>query len=228
MTLETRLSQYGFSVADAARLSQMGRHVHLKAGTVVFRPGDPCNHYILPLSGALDVVILGPTGREMRLYGVRAGQVCIQTFSGLATGAAYSGEGRIIDDMDALMLSHGQFHSLMGDCEAFRGFVLNTVAQRFVELSQAVLNVASTPVPQRLAKWLLEHAQTGRIKTTQAALAVDISSAREVVSRTLSRWVKAKIVRVERAEIDIIDQERLRQIAHIERDVVTYAPIDRA
>lgn len=218
MTLHDQLREIGFDSQSIDRLTQIATRVNLKAGTVVFRPGDACGYYILPLSGAIDVVLLGPTGREMRLYSVTKGQLCIQTFTGLTTGETYSGEGRVMTEMEALMLTQAQFHQLMGESPSFRDFVLKTVAQRFVELSQSVLNVASTPVSQRLAKWLLEHEVAGSIKTTQSALAVDISSVREVISRTLNRWSNQAILRVERGEIKILDHERLRHLSQSECD----------
>ena len=61
-------------------------------GTVLFRPGDAVQGFVLMLEGRIEVFLTGANGRELMLYAVEPGQTCVQTTLGLLGEAAYSGE----------------------------------------------------------------------------------------------------------------------------------------
>ena len=72
--------------------------------------------------------------------------------------------------------------------------------------------VAFSSLPKRLASRLLAEAnRNGVIVRTHQQLALDLGTAREVVSRHLGDWEKAGIVRNSRAEITILSRDRLAQ-----------------
>jgi CRP/FNR family transcriptional regulator len=75
-----------------------------KAGDVLFRPDDECRGFIALRSGALRVGLTSPAGRELVLYRVKPGEICLQTFSCLAENRSYAAEGVAETGIDAVLL----------------------------------------------------------------------------------------------------------------------------
>lgn len=194
-------------------LDAEGRRFKVPDGTVVFRPGDVCPGYLLLESGRVRVSLTGASGRETTLYRVGAGELCVQTFQGLIAGERYSATGTAEGDVAARLLSQAAFEDLLGRSEAFRRFLMEQVAERFESLVHAVELAAFTPLRVRLAAALLAHANGTTLQLTHAALAAEIGSAREAVSRQLERFAKEGLVALERHRIKLISAGRLQRVA---------------
>ena len=65
-------------------------------GVDLFSHGDRAHSFPVVLSGRIDVSLTGPSGREILLYSVEAGQSCIQTTLGLLGDEPYSGTAATI------------------------------------------------------------------------------------------------------------------------------------
>ena len=74
------------------------------AGDVLFRPGDPCRGFIALRTGAIRVGLTSASGREILLYRVRPGDICLQTFACLVQDRSYAAEGVAESELDALLL----------------------------------------------------------------------------------------------------------------------------
>ncbi len=182
-------------------------------GTVLFRPGDPAEGFVVVLEGRVEVFLTGPTGREILLYAVEPGQSCVQTTLGLLGDEAYSGEAIAATPVRAAMIPRGAFLALMDDDAGFRRFVMQAFGHRMADLTRLLERVAFARVEARLAEALLALAQDGRVAATQADLAARIGSAREVVSRRLDAFARAGWVRTARATVQITDPDALRRLA---------------
>ena len=203
------------AVPDPVRalLGAEGRPFRAPAGTVVFRPGDVCPGYILLESGQIRVSLTGVTGREATLYRVGPGELCVQTFQCLVGSARYTAAGTAEGEVNGRMLSQSSFEQQLARSEPFRRFLIEQVAQRFESLTRAVELAAFTPLPVRLAVALLEHAEGETVSLTHAALAAEIGSAREAVSRQLERFARDGLVALERNRIRLLAVARLRRTA---------------
>lgn len=194
----------------AAMLEREGRPFHAPAGATLFSPGDLCPGYILVEAGRIRVALAGASGREATLYRVGPGELCVQTFQCLVSHEPYTAHGSVEQPVRGRMLSQAGFEHQLAASDAFRRFLLGQVAARFESLTHAVELTAFTPIPVRLASILLERAEDGVVALTHAALAAEIGSAREVVSRQLERFAKAGLVELERNRVRLLAPERLR------------------
>ena len=185
-----------------------------KAGTVLFRPGDTCPGFVRLKSGTIRVSGVSPSGREIVLYRVGPGDVCLQTFSCLVDGADYSAEGLAETDLEGdIILPHGFETALAEDAE-FRRDVLHAAARRFAELESQIERFAFEGLDRRLACTLLARmGEEQRISATQEDLAREAGSAREVISRKLAQWARAGWLEVRRGEVVVRDLAALRQLA---------------
>jgi len=182
-------------------------------GTVLFRPGDSVEGFVIVLSGRIDVFLTGPTGRDILLYAVEPGQSCIQSTLGLLGGDDYSGEAVTRSDCRLVLIPRGVFLSLMGRDEGFRTFVFHAFAQRMQSMMHLLEKVAFQLIECRLAETLLQRAENGVLHATHAEIATMIGSAREVVSRRLDAFSRRGIVALERGNVRLLDEATLRGIA---------------
>ncbi|WP_068113317.1 Crp/Fnr family transcriptional regulator [Tropicimonas marinistellae] len=189
------------------------RPLHLRAGSLLFSPGQECPGFVRLNAGTIRVSLSGENGREVVLYRVAPGELCLQTFSCLLDGRTYSAEGRAETDIDGEILSHGAFQRLLADDAGFRADVFRAVAERFSDYEQLVEEVALTGFDARLARVLIRLATHNVLQTTHESLAAETASGRAFVSRRLAEFERRGIITRRRGEIEILDFDGLGRIA---------------
>ncbi|WP_299353117.1 Crp/Fnr family transcriptional regulator [uncultured Shimia sp.] len=209
-------------VPDKVRLSQL-TPMKLPKGARLFQPGDPVQGYAIVLAGRVDVTLATASGREILIYSVVPGQSCIQSTLGLMGGDTdYSAQAETTEDTRLVLLPRALFSDLMATSDAFRAVVFNAFAGRMQLMMEMLEKLAFQTVEARLAERLLklETQPAAPIHITQAELAAQLGTAREVVSRRLETWAKRGIVETGRGTVMILDRERLRAAALAERGAV--------
>ncbi len=196
---------------DLARIERSDAYLHIPAGTQIFAEHQPCRGFPLLLSGSIRVVKTAPSGREMLLYRVEPGGSCIITSSCLLGHADYSARGEAETDLVMAMLPAPLFATMVAEQAGFRDFVFHLFAERIAELMQLVEEVAFHRLDQRLAKLLL--ARGDEIQTTHQALADELGSVREIVSRLLKGFAADGLVSLGREHISLRDRDGLRRLA---------------
>ena len=191
-----------------------GRPLSLPAGAVVFRPGSECPGFVVVKSGSIRVTLVSEEGREVVLYRVRPGEICLQTFACLSRGTTYAAEGVVETPVDGVLIPPAQFQKLVSESGAFRSAVFEAIAARFSEFEHVVETLAFTGLESRVASALLRLAGTGRLVTaTHHEIATEIGSAREAVSRQLKLLAQAGAIAMSRGQIEILDKAKLSQIS---------------
>lgn len=199
---------------DREFLRTHARTVALDAGQSVFAPGQHPEAFLLLLEGTVVVHQFGAGGREIVLYRVSGGESCIMTTACLLSDEEYLAEGVTETPVKAVALGRVDFDELMGRSSAFRRFVFSKYASRVTRLMEVVEDVAFERVERRLARKLLELAG-GRdvVDATHHALAVELGSAREVVSRQMKEFTRRGWVEPHRGHVRILDPDALRTLA---------------
>lgn len=185
--------------------------MQLPAGTVVFDENQPCQGFPLLLSGSIRVIKAAPSGRELQLYRVIPGESCILTSSCLLGHTRYQARGIAEQALEMVLLPASAFHAMLAGHEAFRSYVFHLFSDRLTDLMQLVSAVAFQKLDQRLAALLISRASP--IQTTHQALADELGSAREIVSRLLKGFAEQGWVKLGREQIDITDATALRKFA---------------
>ncbi len=194
--------------------SQEPQRIEVPSGTVLFRPNDPCPGFVVVERGAIKVSLTGASGREIVLYRVAPGDVCLQTFAYLVEGRPYTAQGVAESGLTATLIPPRDFEArFLGDA-AFRRSVLAAIARRFADFEHMVETLAFTALESRVAAALLRLAGDGpEIRATHEAIAVEIGSAREVVSRQLGALAKQGLVELSRGCVRIRDRAALEAVA---------------
>jgi len=191
---------------------QQARFVRLERETVVFRPGNPCSDYLLLVSGLIRVKITNDHGREIVLYRVEPGQGCVLTTSCLLSRDHYPATGIIEADACALLLSQRAFDEALASSRDFRQFVFAGLGERLAQVLERIESVALAPIEQRLARVLIDLADGGdEVRRTHQDLAAELGSAREVISRGLSRFAARGWIQAGRGRIRLLEPSALAE-----------------
>ncbi len=200
--------------AVVAALAESAQRVTLPAGAKAFEPGAHCDYYLLVVSGTVRVQQIAESGREIVLYRVGGGESCVLTTACLLAHQPYAAEGFAETDVEAVMVPQVTFHRLLGESSGFRDFVFQSYASRIADLMLVVEDVAFRRVDVRLAERLLRRGREHRtLRLTHQDLAVELGTAREVISRQLKEFERRGWIRLARGSVSIDDFPALEQYA---------------
>ncbi len=196
------------------RLLQAATEVALPAGQTIFHAGDRCQNYLFVLSGTVRVQKVGENGREIVLYRVNDGGTCILTTSCLLGQEGYAAEGITETPVRAVVLPAGVFAELLGSSTTFRNFVFVTFGQRMADLMALIDEVVFRRIDVRLARHLLKgQNKEGALTLTHQELAVELGTAREVISRQLKEFERRGWVALGRGHTQVLETEALKLFA---------------
>lgn len=193
------------------RLHRETQLLHVPAGTRLFDEQAACAAFPLVLDGAIRVSKCSAQGRELLLYRVTPGESCVLTSGCLLGHAAYAATGIAETDVTLIGVPRTLFDALLAGHPPFRRHVFELFAARLADLMLLIEEVAFRRLDQRLAALLL--ARGPAIHATHQALAAELGSVREIVSRLLGSFAERGLVRLAREQIVVLDDNGLRRLA---------------
>ena len=200
--------------AEQQFITARAQLVSLPAGTTVFAPGMAAESFLLVLEGTVRVQQVSAGGREIVLYRVTGGESCIMTTACLLSQDTYNAEGVTETPVEAVAVPKSAFDELMARSAEFRQFVFGNYSNRITDLLHVVEEVAFERIDKRLAQKLLERADPeGRLNATHQDLAVELGTAREVVSRHLKEFQRRGWLALTRGQIGLDDCAALQRLA---------------
>lgn len=180
-------------------------------GAVLFEPGMPCTGFPLVIEGSVRVAMRAPSGREILLYRVEPGESCILSGGCLLGHADYSASGIAESGVTLLLVPPALFQELIVHEEGFRTLVFSAYGARLAEVMELVEAVAFQRVDERLARLLIHRGPL--ISASHQALADELGSAREVISRLLGSFASRGWVKLERERVTVTDPKSLAALA---------------
>ncbi len=180
------------------------------AGALLFEEHAPCQGFPLVLAGEVRVARGSPQGRSLELYRVGPGELCVVSACGLFGQSPLAAHGVAVAPTRLLLLSPAAFEQWTAH-PPFRRFVFGVFADRLADLMSLAEAVAFQRLDQRLAAALLGHGSV--VQTTHQALADELGTVREIVTRLLKRFERAGWVSLGRERIELHDAAALRALS---------------
>jgi CRP/FNR family transcriptional regulator/CRP/FNR family cyclic AMP-dependent transcriptional regulator len=190
-----------------------------KRGETLFYEEDPGNALYIVQTGQVKIVRLAPDGEERILHLEGPGE-CLGELS-LIDGAPRSAKAVALDRVEALVLYREEFLALVDRHPAVARAVMSGLAGMVRRLSEQVQDLTALDVPGRIAKKLLELADSHGQKTedgvqialplTQQELADMIGATRVAVNQALSWFRGQGILTTDRQGITLRQPEKLKQ-----------------
>jgi len=205
------------TIQDAAGLSafRAAKLQTFPSGTKIMHPGMSCDHVILLVRGIVRVFEAGESGREIALYRLNPGELCVLSLKSLMTSEAYSAGAMAEKEIEVAMIPKLQFKDALAGSENFRSYVLTTLSQRLGQMMSLVEQVAFRQLDLRLA-WLLGHlfgqSSSPHLHITHQELALELGTSREVISRMLKEFERMGCIILRRGEIELISSETLKRL----------------
>lgn len=195
-------------------LIMQSAEVAVPAGTCIFRQGESADHYLVVVSGTVKVFARSAEGREVVLYRVREGEMCTLTTCCMLSRSQYPAEAVTESDVRARTIGAADFDRALNESTEFRKFVFQGFSGRLAEIMQRMERLVLESVHIRLARDLLSRAdEDGVVSMTHEELALDIGSAREVVSRHLKLLEQQGHIETGRGSIRILHPQALRELS---------------
>ena len=184
--------------------------VEMEAGMCVFAQGQSAENFVVVTEGCVTVFARSDDGKEVVLYRVRPGELCILTTACVIGHTAYPADAVTDAPTKARIIPVVEFEKFLDQSDEFRQFVFTGMGQRLAQVTKRFEHMVLDSVDRRLATFLLNRSATGPVVAmTHEKLALEIGTAREVISRHLKAMENENIIRLSRGEIKITDREKL-------------------
>ena len=198
-------------------LCRYTRPVHYAKGARVHSPLESCVGILLLRTGQFRAYLLSDDGRDVTLYRLFGGEICILSASCVMDSVNFDLYIDAEEDTEAYCISAGVFRSLMQQNVEVRCFAYQMTAERFSDTMWTMQQILFMSADRRLAIFLADElAKTGGedVRLTQDQMAKYMGSAREVVSRLLKYFAGEGIVKLYRGGVTVTDKDKLLKIAH--------------
>jgi CRP/FNR family transcriptional regulator, anaerobic regulatory protein len=191
-------------------LASIGPVISVPTGTLLFDEGQACQGFPLVISGCVRVARGSHDGRRLELYRVQPGELCVVSASCLLGQAPLTAHGQTTEPTELLLLHQAGFDRWCQE-SSFRALVFSVFAQRLTDLMALAEAVSFHRLDQRLAQALLGHGRERHL--THQALADELGTVREMVSRLLNRFERSGWVKLGRERIEVLDPAALRALS---------------
>ncbi len=174
-----------------------------------------CLGVLLIKSGGLRIYILSEDGREVTLYRLSPGDVCVFSASCILNNITFDVHIDAEVHTDAYLINIGAFAKLSDQNVYVENFAYKNTMERFSDVMWAMEQILFMSFDKRLAIFLhdeMTKINSPNLSLTQEQIARYIGSAREVVSRMLKVFQSQGILEQTRGSIRIIDKEKLREL----------------
>lgn len=206
----------GLNDADRQALRQAGTRETPARGSILLSPERECSGLVVVKSGQLRAFVSLEDGKEITLYRLLPRDVCILTASCVLRNITFDVTLEAEKAGEICRIPATVWKALADRYPAVREYSMELVAARFSEVMWVMEQMVSKNMGQRVAAFLLEQSALENSRTlalTHDAIARNLGTAREVVSRTLKYMETDGLLRLARGSIRLTDPKRLQTMS---------------
>lgn len=192
-------------------------HTKYKKKDALNSGDQDCFGVIIVKSGSLRVYMLSDEGKEITLYRIESGEVCILSSSCALNTLSFDVHLSAESDCELIHISASAFQKVTSNNIYAECFSYKIATERFSLVMWTMEQILFTSFDKRLAGFLLDESISTKsdvIEHTHEEIAHYLGSAREVVSRMLKYFAKEGYVELKRGTVTLLDKKALRNILH--------------
>lgn len=174
-------------------------------GEVLMRVGEAISYIPIVRKGSLRILAQDAEGNERFLYHILPGETCAMSLTCCEAARTSSIVAVVEEEAELWMVPAHHADEWMAFRE-WRRYVGSAQAQRFEELLDTVEKLAFLKMDEQLWDYLVKRAQaTGdaNLKLTHQAIAQELGSPREVITRLLHQLQRRGLVTLGRGAIKV-------------------------
>jgi CRP/FNR family transcriptional regulator len=190
------------------------QYISFPKGTNIHN-GNECTGIILIRTGCLRLYILSDEGKEITLYRLFPGEMCMLSASCVLNNITFDVFVDAEENAECIIVGGCAYAALAERNTSAKIFALETALARFSDVMWVMQQILFMSMDKRLAIFLLDEvSKTGgdTVHLTHEQIAKYMGSAREVVTRMLKYFSSEGIVELSRGGIKIINKKRLREL----------------
>lgn len=203
------------SEGEKQLLSSDVRVVSYDKGDLIHHHDGNCLGILQVLSGRVSVSILSDEGREVVLYRLERGEVCVMSAACVLRQITFDIHIEAETETRVLIVPAHTLSALMRSNLRVENYIYKSATERTSDIMWMLQQVLFTPVEKRIAEFLWSETArrgTDTLTLTHEQLAKYTGSAREVVSRILKKFVQNGAVSLERGTVTVTDKKYLREL----------------
>jgi CRP/FNR family transcriptional regulator len=186
-----------------------------EAGQHILNAENDCLGVLIVKSGELRVYLMSEDGREITLYRMFPGDVCILSANCILKNITFDVFIDAEKKSKVCLVAAYAFERLQKDNIHVENFALRLAAEKFSDVMWTMEQMLFKRFDQRLAIFL--HDETLKngspsLALTHEQIAKYLGSAREVVSRMMKKFEDEGIVKIHRGGVELINKERLKKL----------------
>ncbi len=185
-------------------------------GSVIHRDHLECTGLVLVGSGQLRAYILSEDGREVTIYRLLDGDVCLFSASCILHNIQFDVSIEAEKDTQVLVIPPEVYRALMEESAPVANYTNDLMSSRFSEVMWRIEQIMWKSFDRRLANFLLEESAlegTDTLSITHEKIAQHLGSAREVVTRMLRCFQQEGLVKLSRSRVELLDRKGLARLA---------------
>ncbi len=174
-----------------------------------------CSGFFFVNSGCLRVYIMSEDGKDITLYRLHSGDMCMLSASCVLQSLTFDVFIDAEETTECVVISGPAFASVSERNSDIKIFALELAVSRFSDVMWVMQQILFMSVDRRLAIFLIDEStrtSSDIIELTHEQIARYMGSAREVVSRMLKYFSNEGLVEVSRKGVKITDKPRLRDL----------------
>jgi CRP/FNR family transcriptional regulator len=191
-------------------------------GKKLYGGNKECLGLVLVESGQPRAFITSKEGKDISLYRLLSMDVCILSASCMIKNLNFDINIEVEKDSRLFVFPTDCFNRLSNENIAVKNFALELMSARFSEVMWVFDQYVFGTAAGRLARFLLEHSvleDSDTLRVTHEAIANDLGTAREVITRLLKHFATDNVVSLGRSTIQILDKEKLEELGESQNEV---------
>jgi CRP/FNR family transcriptional regulator len=174
----------------------------MSKGQIMMGDNNQCTGIPMVMRGRLRLFRISDKGREMTLYHIGEGEMCL--LAGVCAMGDVEYDFSIEAEKDSVLaiIPPDAFKEFLYRSDPFRTFVFNALAQKLIFSIETIEMLIFESIEERIMTYLQHHANADReIKTTHEEMALELGSSREVITRQLKKMADRGLLELKRGKI---------------------------
>jgi CRP/FNR family transcriptional regulator len=145
--------------------------------------------------------------KELLLYYIHPGEMCIMSFSACCSNSASLIEASTLEETKVLMIPSVKLREWITHYSSFNFYVYEMFNKRYLDLIDTINQLIFNRLDERLYSYLKGKASlsgNSHISITHQQIATDMGTAREVISRLLKKLELEKKIMTSRNQIIVL------------------------
>jgi CRP/FNR family transcriptional regulator len=211
----------GVTEEDLGLLTAVCRQRDYSRGQILFEQGEKAVGFYIVGSGKVKIYKLSPEGKERILHIVQPGNAFAE--AAIFADGCYPAFAETLEAAELLFFPKQEFLDLLHRHSQIAINMIGGLAKFLRQFTTQIEDLTFRDVPARLARYLAEIGGDRKTVVTlpvsKTQLASNLGTVSETLSRTFRKLVDEEIILVNGKQIEILDADRLFDLANSYKDV---------